>query len=138
MPAHTQAVQVAFDGAKRVLKRRFRVLLLIRDAYDRMTEHAHPIEGIREDLGVLLRLMKAWALRSYERVPWTSLLLITGAVVYFVMPIDLIPDGLVGIGFVDDVAVVSTVVRTVRKELDRFRAWEDLQDALPAPTDSSR
>jgi uncharacterized membrane protein YkvA (DUF1232 family) len=47
-----------------------------------------------------------------------------GAVVYFVMPADLIPDLLLGIGFVDDAAVVSAVVRTVRNELDRFRTWE--------------
>lgn len=123
-PSDSRAVQIALDGAKRVLKRRFRVLLLVRDAYERMTEHARPMDGVREDLGVLLRLMKAWALQNYQHIPWTALLLITSAVMYFVMPVDLIPDALVGIGFVDDVAVVSTVVQAVRSELDRFRRWE--------------
>lgn len=124
-PAH-KAFQTALHSAKRVLKRRLRVLLLVRDAYAQMTEHAHPIEGVREDLGALVRLVRAWALRHYERIPWTPLLLATGAIVYFVMPADLMPDVLVGIGFVDDVAVVSAVVRAVRNELDRFRAWEEM------------
>lgn len=130
-------MQIALDGAKRVLKRRFRVLLLIRDAYERMTEHARPMAGVQEDLRVLLRLMKAWALQNYERVPWSALLLITSAVVYFVMPVDLIPDVLAGIGFVDDVAVVSTAVRAVQSELDRFRQWEDRQAKLPPSSDAS-
>lgn len=122
--ANRHALRTALDGAKQVLKRRFRVLLLVRDAYEHLAGHAAPIQSIQTDLTALLRLLKAWALRQYQRVPWTTLLLIAGAVVYFVMPADLIPDMLVGIGFVDDVAVISAVVRTVRSELDRFRTWE--------------
>jgi uncharacterized membrane protein YkvA (DUF1232 family) len=57
--------------------------------------------------------------------------LIAGAVVYFVAPLDLIPDALIGIGFVDDVAVISAVVRAVRDELDRFQAWETQQHSDP-------
>ena len=122
--------RIALDSAKRVLKRRFRVLLLARDAYTRMSDHSRALTSVKEDLAVLLRMMTAWAQRSYQRVPWTVLLLVTGAVVYFVAPIDLIPDALIGIGFVDDVAVVTAVVRTVRDELDRFRAWEQDTSAV--------
>lgn len=127
LPASSRpnAVQVALEGAKRVLKRRFRVLMLVRDAYARMAEHKRPIASVRDDLSVLLRLLKAWGQQSYQHIPWTALLLITSAVVYFVMPVDLIPDMFFGIGFVDDVAVVSAAVRAVRDELDRFRAWEE-------------
>lgn len=57
-------------------------------------------------------------------MPWPSLLLVASAVVYFVTPADLIPDLLPGIGFMDDVAVVSAVVQAVRDELERFRTWE--------------
>jgi len=127
-----RALRIARDGAKRVLERRFRVLLLIRDAHAHMTDHAPSVQGVRTDLAAFLRLLKAWALRQYRHIPWTALLLIAGAVVYFVMPADLIPDMLAGIGFVDDVAVVSAAVRSVQEELDRFRAWEQ-NDPSPLP-----
>jgi uncharacterized membrane protein YkvA (DUF1232 family) len=123
-PSRERALRTALDGAKRVLKRRFRVLLLVRDAYEHAGEYDSSMRGARTDLMALLRLLKAWALRQYERVPWPSLLLVAGAVVYFVMPVDMIPDMLPGIGFVDDVAVVSAVMHTLRDELDRFQAWE--------------
>lgn len=130
-------LQIAMDSARRVLKRRFRVLLLVRNAYTRMSRHASAVKSVKEDLGLLLRLMKAWALRTYQRVPWGPLLLIAGAVVYFVAPVDLIPDALIGIGFVDDVAVISAVVKAVRDELDQFRRWEKHQLKEP-PASANR
>ncbi len=124
---------IAVNGARRVLRRRFRVLRLVRDAYARMAQQSTALAAARHDLGTFLRLLTAWARRSYERVPWTPLLLIAGAVIYFVAPVDLIPDALVGIGFVDDVAVVSAVVRAVRGELERFQAWEAAQEQTDPP-----
>lgn len=124
-------MHTAMEAAKRVLQRRFRVLLLVRDAYTRMSDHASALKGMQHDLRLLLQMMSAWARRSYQRVPWSVLLLTTGAVIYFVAPVDLIPDALIGIGFVDDVAVVSMVVRAVRKELDRFETWAERQSLSP-------
>ena len=36
-----------------------------------------------------------------------------GALAYFVMPIDAIPDVLAGIGFTDDAAVIAAVIATL-------------------------
>lgn len=51
-----------------------------------------------------------------------------GALVYFVAPIDLIPDVVVGLGYVDDAAVLAGVIASVRKYLTpdhyaKARAW---------------
>lgn len=118
------ALGTVTDAAQIVLRRRFRVALLVRDAYDRMTAHPNVLDAVWDDTKALMRLLVAWASRSYDRVPWSALVLMVGALCYFVLPTDLIPDVLAGIGFVDDVAVISTVVRSVRDELDRFRLWE--------------
>jgi uncharacterized membrane protein YkvA (DUF1232 family) len=117
------------DAAQIVLRRRFRVVLLVRDAYDRMVTNASVLEAVWDDLQTIMRLLVAWAEDSYRRVPWTPLVLMAAALLYFVLPVDVIPDFLAGIGFVDDVAVISSVVQSVRDELDRFRDWEDADDA---------
>jgi len=51
-----------------------------------------------------------------------------GALAYFVAPIDLIPDVVVGLGYVDDAAVLAGVIASVRKYLTpahyaEARAW---------------
>jgi len=58
--------------------------------------------------------------------------LLAGALAYFVMPIDLIPDFIFGLGYTDDAAVLFGAIQTVRKHIQpshRERAKEAL-DAL--------
>ena len=114
----------AADAARHVLRRRFRLLRLVRASYRHATSHEKGVARIRADLNTLIRMAAAWARREYTVIPWRALLYIVGALIYFVNPLDLIPDALVGIGFVDDAAVVAAVVRALRKEIDAFTAWE--------------
>lgn len=120
--AHVADTLVA--SAQTVTQRRFRVLLLIRDAYDRLTRDAPALKAVMEDLSTMLRLLYAWANASYQRIPWPSLMMIAGAVGYFVLPFDLVPDLLGPVGLMDDAAIIASTVQTLRDELDRFRAWE--------------
>lgn len=117
--------ETLIQATRRVLRRRFRVALLIRDAYDRMQSHSGALRSVWDDLKASLRLLVAWATRSYLQVSAGSLAVLVAALLYFLTPVDLIPDALAAIGFVDDVAVVTTAVQTVRNELDRFRTWEE-------------
>lgn len=123
-PDASEVAGVLKRAAAYVLQRRFRIVLLVRNAYDRMTGHSNVLSAVGTDLRTMLRLLVQWANRSYRHVSWTPLVFIVGAVLYFVLPTDLIPDALGALGFVDDVSVITMVVRRVRDELDRFRAWE--------------
>lgn len=125
----TAAGNALLDATRRVLSRRFRVVLLVRDAYERMTAHPSVLTAVWTDLRTMLRLLLRWASRSYRQVSWTPLVVIVGALIYFVTPLDAIPDALGAIGFVDDVTVISTAIQSVREELQQFRTWE--QKALP-------
>lgn len=129
-PDAEELVDVLRQAAAHVLQRRFRIVMLVRNAYDRMTTHADVLSAVWTDLRTMLRLLLRWADRSYRRVSWTPLAFIVGAILYFVLPTDLIPDALGALGFVDDVSVITMVVRRVRDELDRFREWEHA--ALPS------
>ncbi len=42
---------------------------------------------------------------------------------YFVSPLDAIPDWLLGVGFLDDIAVLGWVLKAVGDELNRFKDW---------------
>ena len=78
----------------------------------------------------MLRLMQAWVGGEYSNVSNANLVLIVGAVVYFLMPTDLVPDFIAGFGLVDDAAVIAWVVDAAGDELAKFKAWR--------PTDKER
>lgn len=53
-----------------------------------------------------------YALGDSETPLWAKGV-ITGAIAYFVLPTDMVPDILAGIGFTDDAAVVMTALKTL-------------------------
>jgi uncharacterized membrane protein YkvA (DUF1232 family) len=80
--------------------------------------------GRVEDIRTLIRLVRAYRKGDYRSVPWTTVALAVATLLYLLTPIDLIPDFIPVLGYLDDVAVVALVVASTGKELDRFRAWE--------------
>jgi len=45
-----------------------------------------------------------------------------GAIAYFILPIDVIPDWIVGLGFTDDAAVLAAAIRSILPHIkDRHR-----------------
>jgi uncharacterized membrane protein YkvA (DUF1232 family) len=83
-----------------------------------------PFKYLWDSLMTFLRLIRAYVTGEYREISWQSLTLIVAAILYFVIPIDLIPDFLVGVGYVDDVAVLAWVIGVVSPELEAFRRWE--------------
>ncbi len=81
---------------------------------------------------MLIRLTKAFAKGEYRQVPWKSVVLAAVGLLYFVTPIDLIPDVIVGTGFLDDAIVVAYVLKAIRDDLSKFEDWE-ASHALPDP-----
>ena len=81
------------------------------------------LKAVLEELKAMLGLLKAWANGTYSGVSKTNLLLIAGAVVYFLMPTDLLPDFIFGAGYVDDAMVITWVITTAKEELDHFKRW---------------
>jgi uncharacterized membrane protein YkvA (DUF1232 family) len=82
------------------------------------------LAAVLESVGVALRLLRSYARGEYRRLPWQSLLLIVASVLYFVTPLDLMPDFLLGAGFLDDAALLAWALKAVKSELDRFSTWE--------------
>ena len=89
---------------------------------------ARRLKRVLEELRTMLHLVQAWARGEYSGVSSKNLVLIVGAVVYFLMPTDLVPDFIAGLGFVDDAAVIAWVVGTVSDELAKFSAWRQAEE----------
>ena len=83
--------------------------------------------NVRDNFNVLARLIKAYASGRYREIPWKTLLIIVAAAIYFVNPIDLIPDFIPVLGFTDDFGILVMVYKSVSQEIDKFLAWEQTQ-----------
>ncbi|HEY8041697.1 MAG TPA: DUF1232 domain-containing protein [Polyangiaceae bacterium] len=76
------------------------------------------LRGLTRDVQTLFELLLD---RSYP-VPWRTTAAIVFALGYFLMSIDVIPDVVPVLGFLDDALVVAEVVYLLSGDLRRFRA----------------
>lgn len=97
---------------------------LVREADAKAQAHRSRIGAFWDDIKTLLRLLRAYLSGQYRQVPWKTLLAAAGAVLYFLNPLDLIADFIYVFGFLDDALVVGLVIASIRRDLEKFTAWE--------------
>ena len=76
------------------------------------------------EIFTLGRLARAWARGDYREISRGTIVMVLGALVYFLSPIDAILDAVPVLGFIDDAMVLAWVVSEIRAELGDFRLWE--------------
>jgi uncharacterized membrane protein YkvA (DUF1232 family) len=77
-----------------------------------------------KNVQLLIRMIRATANGSYKGLPWKSLVSVIAVLIYFVSPIDIIPDFLPVVGIADDVALVFWLFRTIASDISKFSEWE--------------
>ena len=117
-----------------------RMKQLLTDAYRKASEKnevgtlAHEAW---ETLQTLFRLIRASMSGEYTGVPTATVLAAVAVLIYFLSPIDVIPDFIPVLGLLDDVALVAWFSTTLKTELDRFHEWEMTRPALaPSSVDA--
>lgn len=64
-------------------------------------------------------------------VPFRSLAAVAVTLLYLANPFDLIPDFIPGIGYIDDVFMVSLCLKFIGTDLDRYRRWRSVESSGP-------
>jgi uncharacterized membrane protein YkvA (DUF1232 family) len=95
-------------------------------------------DAFGEDYGhlrALLRMLTAFARGAYKPAAMT-VVSAAAVVLYIVSPLDLIPDFLLGLGWLDDAAFFAWALGKLGGELDRFVQWERAGASPRRPVES--
>lgn len=87
-------------------------------------KHLAIINKLWDKIHLLFSLIKDWLSGSYKDISRSAILLILAGLLYFVSPLDLLPDWLVGLGFVDDVTFLALIINQLDKELLKYKSWK--------------
>lgn len=119
--------QKALDQATAVLSRKNRLLGLVAQLIHKnknINWKNVNSSSVKSKVFVFGRLCKAYALGHYRDVSWKSMLLVVAAIIYFVNPLDFLPDLVPIAGLTDDFAILMWVYSSITSEVDKFLAWE--------------
>ena len=78
------------------------------------------------DIPILCMMAMDYVKGAYKEVPFASMVGIVVALVYFMTPVDLIPDAIPGLGRLDDAAVLLFAVKAAHNDIADYRAWKQL------------
>lgn len=74
---------------------------------------------------MMISMVRMFIMKEYTDTPVTSIVSIVTTLIYVLSPIDLVPDAIPGIGYVDDAFVVSACLALVRTDLEDYRSWRE-------------
>ncbi len=120
--------------ADKVTKDDLAVLLERQKAIESKVKGSGRLSRFSTDIRLMFALVRDYWRGEYRDIPWKSIAAIAGALLYVLNPLDLIPDVILLIGFLDDAGVVALCLKLVESDLHRYAAWREHRDAAASTT----
>lgn len=99
----------------------------IKDALGKAMTNKGALDGVWEKMVLLFGVAKDYVNGDYTEIPKRSIVAVLGGIVYFLSPIDVIPDFVPFLGFFDDIFILNLVYKQVLKDLEKYKEWKDSQ-----------
>lgn len=131
MRLNTRKILAFFMGSKNrarvILNDKKRAQDTVRQAFGKALDNKGNLKEVWEKLQLLFGISRDYLNGSYPNVPFGSVIAILGGLIYFLSPIDVIPDFIPFLGFADDIFVLNLVYRQVIKDVEKYKIWKDGQ-----------
>lgn len=78
------------------------------------------------DVPTLCLMVSDYAKGKYKEVPFATMVGIVVALIYFLSPIDLVPDFIPVAGQLDDAAVIFFAIKAAHNDIAEYKEWKGL------------
>ena len=73
---------------------------------------------------IMFGMLKDFKKGEYTQVPWFTVAAVVFALLYVFNPLDVVPDFIPGVGYVDDFAIFTIVLRFIQTDLHSYLDWK--------------
>lgn len=103
----------------------------IRRVHERAQDIEDKLPKLRQWMGhakLMLSLVVDYVKGRYREVPYWAISATALALLYVLNPVDILPDVLPGIGYLDDATVVAFCLKLMERELEKYRQWKEKRE----------
>ena len=111
-----------YQKAERMLDRPDRIGKLLKQL-ERKLQEVPVLGGALACIPQMGMLVNSYLKKQYTEIQMGIVAAMISVLVYFVAPIDAIPDLIPGIGYLDDATVAAAALYLVRSDLEKYMAW---------------
>ena len=118
---------VFMGRAGRLLGRPFKVVSVLNEVANKLADQKSKDGKFRQLLNIMLtvvRMVRSYVGGEYRQISSKTIVSGLAVLLYVLSPIDLIPDFIPVLGFLDDLSLISWFVSSFQSEIARFREWE--------------
>ncbi len=102
----------------------------LNEAYVKASKNKENMGSIWDQFQILLSLAKDYFNGSYKDISKNSILAIIAGMLYFLSPVDLIPDFILGFGLIDDVFILGLVIKQVSLDIQKYQKWKVAKELI--------
>lgn len=112
--------------AERIASNRDKLKDLLHKASAKLTEVSEipAVKESKSQIEVVFRMLKAYYNKEYRGVSSRTLGLLVLGLLYFVLPVDFIPDFIPVVGYIDDLTVIMAIFKSLNTDIEKFMEWE--------------
>ena len=82
------------------------------------------LASLFDDISTMCDMVKCWASKEYKGIPVKTIGMVILTLVYVFSPVDIVPDFIPVVGLLDDVAMVTLCLGSVKSDLNDFKQWK--------------
>ena len=121
------SIKEYISKAKKIINDDEKLKKLIEDVLKKLKEISSDKKTsakLNDSLRLFIRIINAYTSKEYTYVPWKTICLIVAGLIYFIYPVDLIPDFIPVSGLIDDVALIAWIYESIQDDIEKFLEWE--------------
>ncbi len=112
------------SGAGKITDKEVEKVVTEADEIEDRFKSKGPLKRYIEAARLMLSLIKDYWRGDYRKILWFTISAIAFALLYVWNPLDLIPDFIPFVGFVDDALAFAVAFKLVEKDLKRYKEWK--------------
>ena len=77
----------------------------------------------KDKIILMFQMLKDVKQKKYPETPWKTIAAMVFTILYIINPLDLVPDFIPFLGYLDDISVFSFVLKLINDDLTEYKNW---------------